>query len=369
LADLPWGETAVKVKLQVRRFFCGNDDCKRRIFCEQIPDIAGRYARQTNRVNQILRMIGLIAGGEGGARISKGVGISVSGDTLLRRIRSAISEMVAPLKIVGVDDWAKRKGQSYGTILVDLERHRVIDLLPDREAKTLEEWLKQHPGVEIITRDRAAAYAEGATNGAPEAIQIADRWHLLKNLTEAVERFVQTKQRVLQQAAQQINEQRSAQTTISEEETQKVSRQSKLDLWNKRRQQRYEEVRRLRQEGATIRGIAEHFGMQRRTVRMLLNADTCPERLKPRKRSSQLDRHIDYLAQRWSEGCHNAAELYRELQSRGYRGSEGLVRRFIAQWRNELPSELKRARRGPALASPPTVGRRKPIIPSPRNTA
>jgi transposase len=270
-------------------------------------------------------------------------------------------------KVLGVDDWAKRKGQSYGTILVDLEKHRVVDLLPDRQSGTLAAWLKQHPGVEIISRDRAGAYADGAKQGAPDAIQIADRWHLHKNLTEAVERALQTKQSYLRQAAKQVH-QEPMQKNILPDQPPKSERPGKLALWNERRRQRYEEVRELSRQGVTIKGIAEHFGMHRRTIRMYIKSEGCPERLPSRKRSSQLDRHFDYLGQRWSEGCHNSAEMYRELRQRGYRGSASLVRHAVAQWRNQLPPELKRARRGPAVEKP-TSERKKQIIPSARQSA
>jgi transposase len=367
LADLPWEGIAVRVRLQVRRFFCQNDACQQAIFCERLPEIAERYARQTIRLNQVFRHFGLTVGGEGGTNAASGMGISISADTLLRRVQSTPQTEITTPKVLGVDDWAKRKGQSCGTILVDLEKHRVIDILPDRQSGTLAGWLKQHPGVEMISRDRAGAYANGARQGAPDAIQIADRWHIHKNLTEAVERALQTKQGYLRQAAKQAH-QELAPKIISPDQTSEPELSGKLALWNDRRQQRYQEVRDLWERGMTIRRIAEHFGMHRRTIRMYVKSESCPERLSPRKRSSQLDRHFDYLAQRWSEGCHNSAEMYRELRDRGYCGSESLVRHAVARWRDQLPPELKRARRGPAVEKPAS-GRKKQIIPSARQTA
>ncbi|MBS1807646.1 MAG: ISL3 family transposase [Acidobacteria bacterium] len=367
LADLPWQGIAVQIKLQARRFFCNNESCAQQIFCERLPELALRYARKTLRLNEALQWIGLMIGGEAGAKVAAELGFRVSPDTLLRRIRAANLPVMSTPKVLGVDDWAKRKGQTYGTILVDLERHRVVDLLPDREATTLTHWLKQHAGIEIITRDRAAAYAEGARQGAPDAIQIADRWHLIKNLTEVVERFLQTKYSDLQVAAKQNRQQPVTTPTVVKAESKQLPR-TRLALWNERRQARYEEVRRFWQQGATIKRIAEQFGMHRRTVRMFIRTESCPERLKPCSRISQLDRHLDYLAQRWAEGCHSAADLYRELLSRGFRGSQSLVRHYVAQWRSELPPELKRARRGPGTAMP-TIDRKKLLVPSPRNTA
>jgi len=368
LADLLWEGVAVQIKLQARRFFCDNADCRQQIFCERLPELAARYARKTLRLNETLQWIGRLVGGEVGARLAEELGLSVSPDTLLRRIRAAVLRDASTPKVLGVDDWAKRKGQTYGTILVDLERHRVVDLLPDREAATLAHWLQQQTGVEIITRDRAAAYAEGARLGAPDAIQIADRWHILKNLTEVVERFLQTKDADLQLAARQSRPQSAATTSVTSDEVKKQP-PTKLALWNERRQARYEEVRQCWQQGATIKRIAEQFGMHRRTVRVLIRSESCPERLVPRTRTSRLDRHKEYLAQRWAAGCHSAADLYHELLPRGFRGSQSLVRHYVAQWRSALPPELKRARRGPATTKPAVAERKKLLVPSPRNTA
>ena len=268
-------------------------------------------------------------------------------------------------KVIGVDDWAKHKGQSYGTILVDLERRSTIDLLPDREASSLATWLKQNPGVEFISRDRAGSYAEGARQGAPSAVQIADRWHLSSNMTDAVERFLNTKQSCLRQAVSRVNN-----TTGAAEEPRAgipdTKRPSKVELWNERRRVRHKQVQTLHQQGASIQAISRELRMHRRTVRMMLRAETCPERAAPSKRQSRIDRHLKYLSRRWAEGCHNSAQLHREIRSQGYRGSESSIRHFVARWRASLPDGLKRARRGPNSPPPKTGG--KKIVASARRT-
>jgi transposase len=197
VADLPWHGVTVKLQLQTRKFRCRNELCVQKVFCERLPKVVNAYARKTIRLNGALTVLAFALGGEAGARAACGLNLHVSGDTLLRRIRSAAITEVSNLKVLGVDDWAKRKGHSYGTILVDLEQHRPIDLLPDRESTTLAAWLTAHPGIEIISRDRSQAYALGIHEGAPHAFQIADRFHLLMNVREVLKKFLLRQSRQL----------------------------------------------------------------------------------------------------------------------------------------------------------------------------
>ncbi|CAM2064760.1 ISL3 family transposase [Sulfidibacter corallicola] len=189
--DGAWQAVAVALILKVRKFFCDNPKCPRMVFSDSFPETAPPYCRRTQRLTSQLLDLGLALGGEAGSRLARKLGLDWSADTLLRVIRHTEIPPLDRVRVLGVDDFAFRRGQRYGTILVDLERHKPVDLLEDRGAANLSDWLQTHPGVEIISRDRWRPYANAATTSAPKAIQVVDRWHLRKNLTELLERLVQ----------------------------------------------------------------------------------------------------------------------------------------------------------------------------------
>ena len=176
LSDLPWEGLPVRVQLRTRRFFCVRPGCSRTIFAERLPFTVARYARRTCRLSRAYSVLAMALGGEAGARLAIDLGIRTSGDSLLRHLRrNARSLATTSPRVLGIDDWAWRKGHRYGTILCDLERGAVVDLLPDRDAESVQNWLRAHPGAEVISRDRASAYAEAARKAAPKAVQVADR--------------------------------------------------------------------------------------------------------------------------------------------------------------------------------------------------
>jgi transposase len=194
IADLPCAGQHVLLAVTVRKFFCQNPACLRQIFTERLPQLVQPGARKTNRLLTVLSALGLVAGGETGTRLAAKLGIQTSPSTLLRYLLRYLMQLplpaMPPIRILGVDDWSWKKGRRYGTILVDLERHNVVDLLEDRCRSTFAQWLHAHPEIEIISRDRATEYAAAAREAAPHAIQIADRFHLVRNLADALERLL-----------------------------------------------------------------------------------------------------------------------------------------------------------------------------------
>ena len=347
LADLPWSGATVRLRLHTRRFFCSSPICSRRIFTERLPNTVARSARRTTRLNQALQSVGLALGGEAGARLAVRLGMPVSGDTLLRRIRQFTGVDKPTPRVLGVDDWAWKRGHRYGTILVDLERQQVVDLLPDRQADTLASWLQQHPGVEVISRDRAGAYADGARRGAPRAQQVADRWHLLANLSESVREWLERHRSFLSQAMPPIPP-RPPETVVpgesvllkhkSENRWQRLAEQRRA-----RRLARYQQVRQLREQGHSERAIARQLRISRKVVRRFLAAPAFPERAARPPRVTLLAPYHEYLRRRWTEGCHNAAQLLREISQQGYRGKRSIVNHLLAKWRrtdNPTPVSL-----------------------------
>jgi len=359
LNDLPWEGIPVRIELRARRFFCDNDACSQRIFTEQLPQTAPRYARRTGRLSITLKQITWALGGAAGSRLAQQLGILASSWTLLRQLRAAaVVDCARAPRVLGIDDWAWRKGRRYGTILCDLENGRVADLLPDRSSESTEQWLRAHPGVEIISRDRASLYAEAAAKAAPRATQVADRWHLLHNMSDALIEALAPHHRLLTEVARAVEERSKPATEAITEPlpARPLSRHRRLIEQNReRRMERYEAVMALFQRGVSQREIARRCGLNRTTVRRFIRAQEFPER-NPRYYTSTLDPHRDYLDTRWRQGCHNCAQLWRELRSQGFAGRPHTVRDWISK--HQRPQVCKNVQPQPAASSPPRTSPR-----------
>ena len=244
------------------------------------------------------------------------------------------------VRVIGVDDWALRRGQRYGTILVDLDHHHVVDLLPERSSEAFAAWLQSHPEVEVISRDRGDYYIKGALAGAPQALQVADRWHLVHNLQEALVRLIERFGKPLKEAAKLLSGQQgpaqqeagSAECFTAAVPKTQTQFEGEQAARRERRLNRYQQAVELHQQKVSQREIARRLGVYRSTVRKWLTAGCYPERAS-RCYHRGVDGWIDYLGQRWQAGCHNAVQLTSELRTRGFSGSYDMVRRFVAKWR------------------------------------
>ena len=295
LDDLPCLGRCVRFRVAVRRFACPQSDCPRRISAERLPGLAAPRARATDRLRQAQTDIGSSLGGEAGARLAARMAITTSPDTLLRRVKRLKHEPAEAPRVVGIDDRAWRKGQRSGTIVVDLERSDVIDLLPDRDADTVAAWLKAHPGVEVVSRDRSAAYARAATEGAPQAEQVADRWHLLRNLREAVGRVLERHSAVVNAALKAAEtptepardpaapEADAATSPVEPSPPRPPSeplpgspRLPAEPSKRRKRIDRFDQVHDLHRQGHSASRIARELGLSRRSVFRSLRRETCP---------------------------------------------------------------------------------------------
>jgi len=358
LADLPWQGLAVCLDLQLRRFYCPTPTCARRTFTERVPTVVAPHARRTTRLATVFAAIAFALGGEPGARLLAALGLAASPDTLLRTIHAAPLPAASTPRILRVDDWAVRRGQTYGTILVDLERRRPVDLLPDRSAATFAAWLVEHPGVEIISRDRGGAYAEGGRQGAPSATQVADRFHLAKNIGDAIERLLQRQRPALRQAAA-ARPAETVPTDPSAQATPGVAAPGPPTSYRRQRQQLYDKMVRLAATGWSKAAIGRQLGLHTVTVRAYLRAGGPPDLTtrSPKPGACRGD-HEAYLRERWRAGCHDGKVLWGELRAQGYCGSLRTVQRLVAVWR--APDEPRRGKRPTHLPPAPLPPPRPP---------
>jgi transposase len=342
LADLPWGSLAVRMQLLVRKFVCRNLTCARRIFTEPLPDFAAPYARKTMRLVKALQAIGIALGGQAGARLAARLRLPTSASTLLRLVRAAPIPCIPALQIIGVDEWAWRRGHRYGTILVDLATHRVVDLLPDRSAATIAAWLAQHPTITVVCRDRSELYADGIRQGAPQAVQVVDQFHLVQNLRQAVEAFLIDHRSALQAAA--------VGTAVAL--TPAVGPVAVRPMYRGRRRNPrpaqpqaeqppqptswgvlYEALHTLHVQGLPVATIARQLGISRPTVYAYLRRGTPPAPRSPQRSRQVLRPYMPYLIRRWREGITDSMQLWREIQAQGYGHSARTVCRFITRRR------------------------------------
>jgi transposase len=364
LTDLPWGSLSVRIRLTVRKFVCRTATCARRIFTERLPALVAVYARRTCRLVTALRAIGMALGGNAGARLAARLRLPTSAATLLRLVRAAVVPPAPALQFVGVDEWAWRRGHRYGTILVDLATHRVVDLLPARSAATIAIWLAQHPTITVVCRDRSELYADGIRRGAPQAVQVVDRFHLVQNLRQALEALLIDHRPALQDAAlstalaltrptdpipitPMYRGRRRRPKPAPREEAAPPPRHARWVAI-------YEAVHTLRAQGTPLATIARRLGISRPTVYAYLRRDTPPgpRRLQRPPSARVLTPYVPYLIRRWQESGADSRQLWREIRALGYTHSARTVGRFITQLRRAADAGLPPESQGSPYTRP-----------------
>ena len=339
LADAPVGGQPVIIRLAVRRFFCGNPGCAAVTFAEQVEGLTSRCARRTPPLARMLTGIALALAGRAGERLAALLDLTAGRSSLLRLVMALPDPEAGTVKALGVDDFAFRRGRDYGTVLVNAETGQPVDLLRDREADTFADWLREHPGTEVICRDRASAYADGARQGAPDAIQVADRWHLYHNLAGHAEKTVTRHHGCLKEPAPEPDPHEPAGSQpapdLQKAAAAAAARRAEDSALAVRTRQRYEQVQALRAQGKGIKPIVRETGLAKETVRRFYRAASADELLAKIHggRPSLLDDHKPYLHQRWNEGCTNVRRLHAELRERGYRGSCGTISGYVQPFR------------------------------------
>jgi transposase len=342
VADQPIAGQVVVLHIGVRRFRCTNRTCPRRTFAEQVPDVVPRYARRTQGLRTALEHVGVALGGRPGQRLSRHLGLPASRATLLDLLRKLPEPCVPSARVLGVDEFATRRGRVYGTVLVDVERHRPVDLLDDRSAEQFARWLGDHQQPEIICRDRAGCYAEGARLGAPAAIQVADRWHLLANLSDVVETIAAQHRRCWRDDP--LPQQPTPEPSPEPISLPVLPTTGRLA---QRRHERFEQVHALLERGMSLTAIGRTLHLTRKIVRKYArasSADAASTRRTAPGPSPVLTPFLPYLNHRWQEGCENGKVLLEEIRARGYRGSRRTLGRYVtARRRGAPPPEARSA--------------------------
>ena len=316
---LPCSDTPIQLVLSVQRYVCPNPSCEHWTFAERIPQTARFYARRTVNLDFLLSCIGFEMSAEAVSRVCAQLRIQMSPDSVLRMVRATDVSRDEAVCVLGIDDWAKKKGQNYGTILVDLEKRCTIELLPDRTQETLSNWLQKHPEIEIISRDRSFEYKAGIETGAPQAIQVVDRWHLLHNLGE----------KLLESLPGQLKKKQSE------------AKSNETPTYQKRKKY-FELVNYLHAQGYSQRLIAKVLGLARGTVRRYIADAEVPDWQPRQTRPNQLDIYEKYLRKRWKEGCREVTLLWQELQQQGYTGPRKPVARYLKRFKEKMPRHSTR---------------------------
>jgi len=370
------------------------------VFAERLPDLVQPWARVSNRLLEEVKALGLSASAEVNERLAPRLGMKVKAPTLLRYLRTIPPPPKTPVRVLGIDDFAMRRADSYGTLLVNIETSKPLDLLPDRTSEAVLPWLATHPEIEVVSRDRASAYADAVKRALPHAIQVADRYHLIQNLREHLQEFLDRKRTslpfvedtplrggpasctgsvgppgplpppeaplassegarvgVADNPLNTFQPERPVEPVETKVEISSLTyAERKKQISRDKRYARYEEVMALHRAGMGQRAMARSLRVSRKVVRRFVTSPGFPERAEGTGQracsKSKLAPYLPYLRERWASGAHNGSRLFREIKERGYTGSRALLGRMIAQWRTELPPKPRQGKpRKPRLAA------------------
>ncbi|HEY6405870.1 MAG TPA: ISL3 family transposase, partial [Ktedonobacteraceae bacterium] len=339
VADVPCAGRNMILALTVRKFVCGMSTCPRKIFTERLPGLVESYARMTGRLITLLQAIALVAGGQKGTRLADRFAIATTPSTLLRHLMQLPAPKARAMRVLGVDDFAWKKRFTYGTILVDLERRKIIDVLADRESATVEAWLQAHPEVEFVIRDRGKDFTKAATLGAPQAQQVVDRFHMVRNLSEVLQEILGHCRADIRQGEAPLPQVERAAAELPTPATWQQRTPAHVKKVHQARQasrdDRYTQMTTLRTQGLTQREVAQRMGMSERTVRHWLKRGAAPTNERQSRRRSAFDPYAASVLQRWQDGIHEATQLYAEIRAQGFPGTVRIVQRFVQILRDD----------------------------------
>ncbi|WP_406116483.1 ISL3 family transposase [Streptomyces sp. NBC_01014] len=338
LADAALGGRPVRIDLSVRRLYCENPSCPKATFAEQVPGLTVRYQRRTPLLQHMVESVGVVLAGRGGARMLRVLNVRLSRCTVLAQLmRVPLPPLVTP-RVLGVDDFALYGG-TYGTLVVDATTRLPLTLWEGRDAGQLSHWLREHPGVKVVCRDGSLTYRRGITAGAPDAVQVSDRFHLWQGLSRRVQDIASVHRGCLAAA---LPPDRKTGPAPVEEPAGNTAADTRA---GRHARKLFEAVHALTRTGRSHSSVARELGLDRRTVRKYARARTWQEVMRrPPRKPSTLDPYLDYLQQRWDEGQHSAKILHEELRTKGYLGHYQRVKMAVAPLRRGLPLDEPRER-------------------------
>ena len=352
LTDVPAVGAAVSLRVCVGRWRCRQSGCAVRFFTGTLPGVTDVYSRRTCRADLVTQLVGHALGGRPGERLSGRLGLPISDDTILRRLKKCARPAITGVQVVGIDEWAKRKGRTYGTIVVDLEHRTVIDVLDTHAAEAVEQWLVAHPEIHTICRDRNGRYAKAARTGAPTAMQVADRFHLVQNLRETIERELCLHRAHLRVRlrgpggppsprlgpAHDVESLPVCVPGVPRERRLLPARRLAVETEIARQRRQLARIcsigsRRCTRPGCRLRAIAHQLGRHRRRFDRWAKLSALPVRSRIPPRPGSAESFREYLRQRWEAGYRNGRMLFDEIRAVGYRGTYKSLQKLVSPWR------------------------------------